>query len=317
MENLLKTLLNNYLNVSPGILGATIFDRDGLVIASESKGGSGDDSVMGALSAVIDSYIERIKTEFGAQSSFCNITTIEDKKFAYCAEGPNAILTTVADRSALDTELRIYSEHIASKLEQLIAGNDTIDLEIPEIIRAIARTRDGQLPKGEYSIKLITCGNYSVGKTSLIKRFVENSFQESYIATIGVEISKKTMNIGGDTTLNLILWDIGGQLQQMDPYRARFYNGANAVFIVLDRTRPETLDSVRTWFNDIKKSVTNKIPMIIVGNKSDMENIYISEDDIKKVATEFGFHYILTSAKTGANVGDAFSYICYKFLENI
>jgi len=141
VENLLKTLLNNYLEVSPGILGASIFDRDGLVIASESKGRSGDESVMGALSAVVDSYIERIKSEFGSQSSFCNITTIEGKKFSYCAQGPNAILTTVADPSATDTELRIYSEHIAAKIEQLIDGNEAVDLGIPEIIKVIENSQ--------------------------------------------------------------------------------------------------------------------------------------------------------------------------------
>jgi len=317
MENLLKTLLNNYLEVSPGILGASIFDRDGLTLASESKGRSGDDSVMGALSAVIDSYVERLKTEFGGQSNFCNITTVEGKKFAYCAQGPNAILTTVADPSATDTELRVYSEHVAFKIEQLIEENDAIELNIPEIIKAIANTKGGELPKGEYSTKLIVTGIFQVGKTSLIKRFVENRFQESYISTIGVEISKKTLKVGDSTEINTIIWDIGGQMQQMDPYRARFYNGANAAFIVLDRTRPETLKTVEIWYNDIKKSISKSIPIVIVGNKSDVENLYVSEDDIKKVADEFGFHYILTSAKTGDGVNDAFLYCAFKYLENL
>jgi len=98
-------------------------------------------------------------------------------------------------------------------------------------------------------LKLIITGLFQVGKTSLIKRFVENRFQESYISTIGVEISKKILKIGDSTEINTIIWDIGGQMQQMDPYRARFYNGANAAFIVLDRTRPETLKSVLRRFS--------------------------------------------------------------------
>ena len=317
MEKLLQMLLSNYIAVANGILGATIVDRDGLTLASESKGRSGDDSVIGALSAVIDSYIERIKTEFGTANNFCNITSTGDKKFAYCSQGPNSILTTVADPSISDTELRVYSEHIAFKIEQLIEGNDAIELQIPEIIRAIAQTKGGKLPQGEFSTKLIVTGSFSVGKTSLIKRFVENRFQESYIATIGVEISKKTLKIGETTEVNFVLWDIGGQIKQLGPYRARFYSGANAAFIVLDRSRSETLKSIETWYNDIKKSVPQKIPIIIVGNKSDIEDLYVSEDDIKKIAEEFGFHYILTSAKTGAGVSDAFLYCAFKYLEKI
>ena len=317
MEILLNTLLKNYINDVEGVTALSIADREGLILASEIKGESENEEVMGAISAVIDSSMDRIKSEFGAESSFFNTTTTGAKKIAICAQGSKAILTAIADPSTSDVELKVYSEHIAGKVEQIIEGNDKITLEIPAIIKAIAKTRGGRLPKGEYSVKLIITGNYQVGKTSLIKRFVENRFQESYISTIGVEISKKTINFGEDTEVNFVLWDIGGQMQQMAPYRARFYNGANAAFITLDRTRPKTLESIQTWYDDIKKSVQQRIPIVIVGNKSDLDDLAVSEDDIAKKADEYGFHFILTSAKTGENVGDAFTYCAIKFLENI
>ncbi len=317
MENLLNTLLKNYIKDVEGVSALSFTDREGLVLASEIKGESESEEVMGAISAVIDSSMDRIKKEFGAESSFFNITTTGGKKIAICAQGPRAILSAIADPSTSDIELKIYSEHIASKAEQLLEGNEKVSLEIPTIIKTIARTRGGRLPKGEYSVKLIITGNYQVGKTSLIKRFVENRFQESYISTIGVEISKKTIDFGENLEVNFVLWDIGGQMQQMAPYRARFYNGANAAFIVLDRTRFNTLDSIQTWYEDIKKSVQQRIPIVIVGNKSDSEEIQVSEKDIAKVADEFGFHYILSSAKTGENVQDCFNYIALKFLESI
>jgi small GTP-binding protein len=301
-----------------GVLAVAICDRNGLIITSEDRAEFNNETVIGVLSAVLDSYIERIKDEFGAQSNFYNITMTGDKKFVFCSQGPNTILTTIADPTISDIKLRVYSEHIASKVELLIAGNDKVSLEIPEIIRTLSKIKEGKLPVGEFTIKIILTGDFSVGKTSLIKRFVENSFQESYISTIGVEISKKTMEIGETTDISFLIWDIGGQAQNMLPYRQRFYSGANAAFIVIDRTREGDLNSFESWYNDIKKSVSSKIPIIIVANKSDLVNeICISEKDIKELTDKYGFHYILTSAKTGENVNDAFLYIAYRFLEYI
>jgi small GTP-binding protein len=318
MQNLFSTLLRNYLNEIDGVIAVAICDRDGLIIASEDKEEFDSESIIGVVSAVLDSYIDRIKKEFGTESNFLNITSTGDKKFAYCSMGPNSILTSVADLSTSDIELRVYSEHVASKVELLIAGNENISLEIPEIIRTLSKTKEGKLPRGEFSIKLILTGDYKVGKTSLIKRFVDNLFQDSYISTIGVEISKKVIEIGEKTSINFIIWDIGGQIKQMIPYRKRFYSGANACFIVIDRTRSEHQNSIKTWYDEIKNSVPNNISIVIVCNKSDLiDEIVVSEADIKKVADEYGFHYILTSAKTGENVNDVFSYIGYKLLENI
>lgn len=318
MQNLFSTLLRNYLNEIDGVIAVAICDRDGLIIASEDKEEFDSESIIGVVSAVLDSYIDRIKKEFGTESNFLNITSTGDKKFAYCSMGPNSILTSVADLSTSDIELRVYSEHVASKVELLIAGNENVSLEIPEIIRTLSKTKEGKLPRGEFSMKLILTGDYKVGKTSLIKRFVDNLFQDSYISTIGVEISKKVIEIGEKTSINFIIWDIGGQIKQMIPYRKRFYSGANACFIVIDRTRLEHQNSIKTWYDEIKNSVPNNISIVIVCNKSDLiDEIVVSEADIKKVADEYGFHYILTSAKTGENVNDVFSYIGYKFLENI
>ena len=76
--------------------------------------------------------------------------------------------------------------------------------------------------------------------------------------------------------------------------------------------------SVDFWFNDIKKQILKDIPIVIVGNKSDLvDEIVISEDDIRTIAKEFGFHYILTSAKTGVGVNDAFLYVAYRVIETL
>lgn len=317
-ETLLKPILINYMNEIDGVLAVAICDRNGFIISSEFKEQAADESVIGVISAILDSYIERIKSEFGSFGNFFNITTTGDRKFSFASMGPHSILTTVAELSTSDVELKVYSEHVASKIELILKGNESVSPQIPEIIKALSKTRGGQLPKleGEFSNKLILTGDYAVGKTSLIRRYVENEFDQDYISTIGVQISKKIVNISKQTKMNFIIWDIGGQ--SLAPYRKKFYAGANAAFIVLDRTRTDHLKSIEYWFNDIKKEMKQDIPIILVGNKSDLiDDLLISEDDIRTVAKEFGFHYILTSAKTGVGVNDAFLYVAYRVIETL
>ncbi len=197
----------------------------------------------------------------------------------------------------------------------ILEGNEKVSLEIPEIVKTLSKTKDGKIPKGDYSLKLILVGDYKVGKTSLIFRFVKNLFKESYQSTVGVEISKKTVELAKNTKVNFAIWDIGGQITQMSPYRKRFYEGANAAFIVIDRTKQESLNSVQKWKSEIFRFIGKNVNTIIIGNKSDLEDeIIISEEQIKKLANENNFHYILTSAKTGENVNDSFFYIAFRFL---
>ena len=303
-----------------GVEAVAICDRNGLIIATESKEESENEneSLIGVISAIIDSSLDRIKKEFGTESNFLNITSTGDKKFAFASMGPNSILTTVADPSTTDMQLRVYSEHIARKVESVISGAEDVAIEIPEIIRLRSKFKDGILPSGVFSQKLILAGDYQVGKTSLIKRFVQNSFQENYISTIGVEISKKNIDLSSETQIQFIIWDIGGQKQEMQPFRKRFFSGANAAFIVVDRTRPSTLENFKFWNKSIKEIVKVNIPTVIIGNKSDLiDDIVVSKSNIKKIADEYGYRYLLTSAKTGENVNDAFMYIAYKFLESV
>ncbi|MGB5912812.1 MAG: Rab family GTPase [Promethearchaeia archaeon] len=317
--NLITSLLKNYMYEVDGAAAVALCDRDGFIIASESKAkeDKDSDSVIGAISAFLDIYIDRIKSEYQTQSNFFNITSLQNRKFAYCSMGHHSILTTIADPSTSDVELRVYSEHVAGKIEMLLEGNESVSIKIPEIIRVLSKRREGKLPKGQFTAKLILTGDFKVGKTSLIRRFVENNFKEDYISTIGVEISKKSIIMDENTKLNFVLWDIGGQIGQIRPYRQRFYEGANAAFIVVDRTR-DHLDSIKTWLDDIKDSVPRNIPIVIVGNKSDLnEKIVITEEQIKVIAKHLDLHFIVTSAKTGENVNEAFLYIAYRFIEKL
>ncbi len=157
-----------------------------------------------------------------------------------------------------------------------------------------------------------------MGKTSLISRFVQNRFKEDYHSTVGVDISKKIVKLAENTKITFIIWDIGGQMPKMAPYRKKFYEGANCAFIVLDRTRANSLKNVDKWYNEIKNYVKKEISVILVGNKSDLlDKILVSEEDIRDIANKLRFNYIITSAKTGESVNETFLYIAYKFLASL
>ncbi len=266
-----------------------------------------------------DRHLDKIINEINTTDIFCNVITTEERKVAYCSKGPKSLLTTIASPSITDVELRAYSEHIAGKVELILDGFEEIDIEIPQMIKSIAKTKGGMLPKGEFYLKTILVGNFKVGKTSLINRFVLNTFDVDYQSTIGVNLSEKVVKLNEDTRIQFIIWDIAGQKKSIAPYRKKFYKGANFALIVIDRTRPNDVESIKSLYDDIKEHATNDIIFILVGNKSDLlEEIITSEEDIKKIVDYFGFHsYILTSAKTGENVNDAFLNIAYTFLESV
>ncbi|MFX1530638.1 MAG: GTP-binding protein [Promethearchaeota archaeon] len=318
LEGQLKTLLNNYIRSLEGVLTVIISDKEGFVITSESREDALDESLLGAIAVMMDSYLERIRREFGNETAFFNITTIQEKKFAYGSMGPRALLLTVSDLSTNDTELRIYTEYIAGKVELLLEGNDNVSLEIPEIISLLSKTKSGTFPTGDYSFKLILLGDFAVGKTSLITRFVQNLFKENYHSTVGVNISQKIVKLDENTNVKFIIWDVGGQMPKMAPYRKKFYEGVNCALIVIDRTRPFSLKNVDKWYNEIKSFIKKDINIILVANKSDLtDKILVSEDDIKSVANKYRFNYIITSAKTGESVNETFLYIAYKFLASL
>ncbi len=156
----------------------------------------------------------------------------------------------------------------------------------------------------EVKKKIVLLGDGAVGKTSLISRFVLNKFGEKYIATIGTRVSKKSVKIG-NTDVILLIWDVLGQKGYQRVQWASF-KGANGAFLVADLTRRSTLESLnKYWLPELEK-IAPDIPIIYIGNKSDLPNREIQEEDIQTIADERGTEYIITSAKTGDNVEWAF-----------
>ena len=148
------------------------------------------------------------------------------------------------------------------------------------------------------SKKIVLLGNEGVGKTSLVKRYVHSIFNDEYLTTIGIKISKKVVQVG-DVSVNLMLWDIAGNMMSKTLYN-NYLKGAHGVFLVCDAMRPETYKNIMIEKEVItSKDFKNTTTSVII-NKSDL----ITEDPDTYLANyEYDF---LTSAKEGNNVERAF-----------
>ncbi|GEM_PF-141289 len=153
--------------------------------------------------------------------------------------------------------------------------------------------------------KIILIGDGAVGKTSLIRRFVYDRFDDRYITTIGTKVSKKdlTLKVGGkEYFLKMVIWDILGQ-QGYTSVQRTGYRGSDGAIFVCDYTRPETLASLENYWIPEVTGVVGRVPMVFVANKNDLvDRKMFSEDDVKKVASKYGASVFSTSAKTGENV---------------
>ena len=163
-----------------------------------------------------------------------------------------------------------------------------------------------------YIKKVALVGDSSVGKTSLIRRFVIDVFDDKYIATIGAKVSKRDVEYTlPDKTiyLTLMMWDILGQ-HDYKKMRVQGLSGAHGVVIVTDLTRPETIKSAKEfWLPEIEKTL-GPTKIVFVGNKCDMVGNDCAETaELKKLAADLGMPVLLSSAKTGENVEAVFKKI--------
>ncbi len=173
--------------------------------------------------------------------------------------------------------------------------------------------------KGDLIFKVIVVGDPSIGKTSLIRKFVKHQFEQDYIPTVGVSISKQplTIKVGSkEIKIDLMVWDLAGQPQFFLLHKV-YFNGANAVLLGFDLTRTHTYSNLKSWHKEILKDGLVDLPMILVGNKSDLvddRKVSIAHIDYMKEQLSIP-DYVETSALTGENVDKLFETIAKRIYE--
>ncbi|MBA7680417.1 hypothetical protein ES703_88733 [subsurface metagenome] len=162
----------------------------------------------------------------------------------------------------------------------------------------------------DYLFKCIVVGDGGVGKTALTIRFSKGFFTEDYKMTIGVDFHVKTISIDteeeGPIKVKLQIWDTGGQ-ERFSSIRPMYYRGSLGGLLIFDLTSYESFEHLPQWIEEVRSNLKSEIPLLLVGNKSDLINERaLSNEEINNFTQKFNLYYMETSAKTGVGVGDCF-----------
>ncbi len=168
---------------------------------------------------------------------------------------------------------------------------------------------DAYLPSKHVKAKVCLVGDIGVGKTSLIKRFVLDTFDDRYVATIGTKVMKKCVPCawrGAPATMDLVVWDIMGEKGFRQLLKESYFEGTSGILAVCDLTRRDTLADLYGWI-DLAHETAGDVPFVFFGNKADLRSkVVVQEPELAAIAEAKGAVYAFTSAKTGLNVEASF-----------
>jgi len=166
----------------------------------------------------------------------------------------------------------------------------------------------------DYLFKLLLIGNSSVGKSSLLFRFVENVWDDSFVPTIGVDFKLKTLEVNGKK-VKLQIWDTAGQ-ERFKNITASYYRGGNGVLVVYDITDRESFDNLNSWLIEIEKNANKNVYKLLIGNKCDLEDKRkVTFQEGKDFAESNGMKFMETSAKTASKVQEAFELLTNEIIK--
>ena len=167
------------------------------------------------------------------------------------------------------------------------------------------------LSEQAFVYKICVIGDAEVGKSSTVIRWSKGWFHHDYQLTVGVQHYARNIEIGDPfepIKIKLVIWDMAGQ-QWFKKIRENFYDGAKGIVLMYDISRRKTYDALPEWHKEALENIGHRVPLIIVGNKSDLRPYYIKRKEVEEYSKGLGAPYIITSAKTGSRVADLFQII--------
>ncbi|MFX0081735.1 MAG: Rab family GTPase [Candidatus Hodarchaeota archaeon] len=331
-NELFVKIFNLFLEINKDVEAVIVSDQQGLVIAGEKRKEI-DMEIVSVLTSIINPILERIRDEFAFREFGTASFDTEFYRLLFISLDERRTLSIVLNNMASVDKASPYAYLLAEKAVQILNAEegDNIQMTIPHFEYETDASATEERVKnqiyqlrldqgGTYRFKFVIIGDHEVGKTSLVRRFVENRFSHDYRATIGLNILSHNIEFYGNKVA-YSLWDIGAQ-SFFARFRQTYYLGAQAAFIVFDLTKKESFDNVMKWYDELEKFIDQRqIPLIIIGNKIDLrEQRAISyQNGVDLVSTlsknvNIKASYIETSALTGENVEDAFTLIAYHYI---
>ena len=166
----------------------------------------------------------------------------------------------------------------------------------------------------DYIYKILLLGDCNVGKTSFILRYTEDKFEDTHISTIGVDFKTKLFNLNSEEILKLQIWDTAGQ-DKFKSITKNYFRGSNGIILMYDITSSYSFVNIKNWITQIRDSVGDNTCIIIVGNKSDLEDS--REINIEKgfiLANEYKLSFFESSAKENMSVNEIFESLISQML---
>ncbi|CAF98321.1 unnamed protein product, partial [Tetraodon nigroviridis] len=168
----------------------------------------------------------------------------------------------------------------------------------------------------DYLFKLLLIGDSGVGKTCLLFRFSEDSFNTTFISTIGIDFKIRTIELDGKR-VKLQIWDTAGQ-ERFRTITTAYYRGAMGIMLVYDISNEKSFENIKNWIRNIEEHASSDVEKMILGNKCDMtDRRQVSKDRGEKLAIDYGVKFLETSAKSSLNVEEAFYTMARDILHNL
>ena len=177
-------------------------------------------------------------------------------------------------------------------------------------------TEGDQANKYEYIFKIILIGSSGVGKSSILQRYIQKTFNDSYASTIGVDFFMKSINIG-EKTIKLQLWDTAGT-EKFRSITTGYYRGADAAFVVFDLSAKSSFKAVSEWIENYYKykNPDSEKNVVLIGNKVDLvDKREVTQEEAENYVKDNNIFYFETSAKEGKNIEECFNFMAEKLLK--
>ena len=169
--------------------------------------------------------------------------------------------------------------------------------------------------KLDYVYKVLILGDATVGKTSILLRYIDNKFETDSLSTLGVDVKYKYVTLN-NKKIRMNIWDTAGQ-DRFKTIAKNYYKGANAVIFVFDVNHKNTIEKIKFWINSVKDNSSKDIIEIIVGNKIDIEGKReVTKEQMKSLGQNVGMETFETSAKTGEGINEIFNYLVTNLIKN-
>ncbi|MHA2008966.1 MAG: Rab family GTPase [Promethearchaeota archaeon] len=322
----MKALFKWYMQeVGGALISVLVVDKEGLVVEILTTGSEKleEKQFIGAFSSLVEVILKKLTLDFDLGTFGAGTFDTDKYRFIFCESGSDHVLVSILHPATFIDDVFPYTYLTADKVARIIDGELPVSPVIPKIrrdteVEKLKHKMDYYQHKPhspDYVYKLSLIGDGGVGKTSMAQRYVHGIFKADYKATIGTFISKRECMFNElDTSVKFMIWDLAGQ-NQFQRLWPDYLTDSRAGVIMFDITNKESFNNVRKWYDIINKVALPKIILILVGNKSDLEeDREITTQDGMDLAKELGIYYMETSAKTNENIEEVFEWIALQII---